>query len=77
MSARTAEPNEACFGCVYYPPNLPRQAYSATDWNILQARQCSFDYTAGDSDCLATRKTSCNLIDLRDAALCPIIPPRP
>ena len=64
MSAKTAEPNEFCFGCVYFPPNLPRQAYALEDWEILQAWQCSFEYTPGTGDCMATRKTSCSLVDL-------------
>lgn len=66
MSARTAEPDELCLGCVYYPPNLPRPAYVEEDWAILQARRCSFEYVADDADCQATRKTSCSLVDLRD-----------
>lgn len=64
MSAKTAEPNELCIGCVYYPPNLPRQAYALEDWSMLQARQCSFEHVPGESDCLANRKTSCSLVDL-------------
>ena len=55
---------EPCFGCVYYPPNLPQQAYSQTDWTMLQARACAFEYTPGTDDCLASRKTSCSLVDL-------------
>lgn len=64
MSAKTAEPHELCFGCVYYPPNLPRQAYALEDWSMLQARQCAFEHAPGAADCLATRKTSCSLVDL-------------
>lgn len=68
MSARNAEPDELCVGCVYYPPNLPRQAYAEEDWKILQARQCSFEYAVGSTDCRETRKTSCSLVDLRGEA---------
>lgn len=53
-----------CFGCVYYPPNLPPSAYAEADWAMLQARTCSFEHTPGTDDCLASRKTSCNLVDL-------------
>ncbi len=55
---------EYCLGCVYHPPNLPRQAYPEADWAMLQARSCAFEYAAGSADCLATRKTSCSLVDL-------------
>lgn len=53
-----------CTSCVYYPPNLPEHAYSKQDYLMLQAKNCSFDYTPGDADCAATRKTSCSLVDL-------------
>lgn len=53
-----------CFGCVYYPPNLPPHAYAADDWAMLQARTCSFEHVPGTADCLASRKTSCSLVDL-------------
>lgn len=68
MSTTTAEPHELCLGCVYYPPNLPPQAYAPEDWNMLQAQQCSFEYVPGDADCLANRKTSCSLVDLNRLA---------
>jgi hypothetical protein len=58
--------DDHCFGCVYYPPNLPPHAYSETDWAMLQARACSFEYTPGTDDCLASRKTSCSLVDLAE-----------
>lgn len=58
---------ELCFGCVYHPPNLPVHAYSATDWAMLQARACAFEHTPGTEDCLASRKTSCSLVDLNAA----------
>jgi hypothetical protein len=57
---------EHCFGCVYYPPNLPQHAYSESDWSMLQARACSFEHTPGTDDCLSSRKTSCSLIDLAE-----------
>lgn len=56
--------NELCAGCVYHPPNLPRDAYPDADWAMLQARQCSFDFVAGSADCMASRKTSCSLVDI-------------
>lgn len=55
---------EYCSGCVNYPPNLPRCAYSEVDWAMLQARTYSFERTPGTDDCLASRKTSCSLVDL-------------
>lgn len=55
---------EYCFGCVYYPPNLPPQAYSAEDLEMLQEKRCSFDFSPGDKNCSASRKTSCSLVDL-------------
>lgn len=62
---KSADAAELCFGCVYYPPNLPPYAYSAEDWEMLQARRCSFDHEPGDNRCQTMRKTSCSLIDLR------------
>jgi hypothetical protein len=64
MSEKTVEPHELCFGCVYFPPNLPRQRYAEDDWNMLQERACSFEHYPGDAACMATRKTSCSLVDL-------------
>jgi len=58
-------PDDLCAGCVYYPPNLPRQAYADDDWTMLQARTCAFEHEPGSPDCLASRKTSCSLVDLR------------
>jgi hypothetical protein len=55
---------EHCGGCVYYPPNLPVHAYSATDYAMLQALSCAFEFTPHDADCRETRKTSCSLLDL-------------
>ena len=56
--------HEHCIGCVYYPPNLPPGAYPVEDYRMLQEKDCSFDYSPGDADCAATRKTSCSLVDL-------------
>lgn len=53
MYAKTAESDAVCIGCVYYQPNLPRQAYSVEDWAWLQARHSSFDSTPGDAECRA------------------------
>lgn len=63
MFEYSAEPGELCFGCVYYPPNLPPHTYAPKDWGILQSRQCSFEHKPGDNDCLTARKTSCSLVD--------------
>jgi hypothetical protein len=52
-----------CIGCVFYPPNLPAAAYSPTDWQELQALECGYDLTPGSVECLASRKTSCGLIN--------------
>ncbi|MDP2170524.1 MAG: hypothetical protein Q8J96_08890 [Rhodocyclaceae bacterium] len=64
MFAKNAEPDELCGGCVYFPPNLPRMAYAQQDWDLLQARSCSFEHLPGTADCLENRKTSCSLVDL-------------
>jgi len=61
MSARIAETPELCAGCVYFPPNLLRRAYSREDWDLLQARRCSFEHEPGDAACLATRSTHCDV----------------
>ena len=53
-----------CLGCVYHPPNLPQNAYSEADWTMLQTRICSFEHAPGTEHCLASRKTSCSLVDL-------------
>ena len=61
--------HEHCLGCVYYPPNLPPHAYPAADYQMLQAKQCSFDFKPEDKDCAQTRKTSCSLVDLAPSIL--------
>ena len=58
--------NDCCSGCVYFPPNLPRQAYSTEDFAMLQEKNCAFDFTPGDDHCSETRKTSCSLVDLQN-----------
>lgn len=68
MSARNAETHELCAGCVYYPPNLPAGLYAPEDWDMLQARACSFEHRPGDAGCQASRKTSCALVDLKRPA---------
>lgn len=65
MNTITPE-NEHCVGCVYYPPNLPRSAYSEEDYSMLMGKRCSFDHQPGDDNCAVTRKTSCSLIDLEN-----------
>lgn len=55
---------EHCIGCVYYPPNLPLEAYPAEDYALLIGKTCSFDFKPGDSNCTDSRKTSCSLINL-------------
>lgn len=62
MSEKPGDTHELCFGCVYFPPNLPRQAYSEDDWKMLQARQCSFAYPPDGDDCRQARKASCALV---------------
>ena len=66
MSEKTPDPDGLCFGCVFYPPNLPREAYSQEDWGLLRTLQCSFEHMPGGDDCLLARKTSCSLIDLSE-----------
>lgn len=58
--------NEHCAGCVYYPQNLPANAYSQEDYRMLQQKNCSFDFQPGDDDCNRIRKTSCSLVDLEN-----------
>lgn len=55
---------EHCTLCVFYPPNLPADAYPAEDYAMLQQKSCSFDFRPADADCIQTRKTSCSLLDL-------------
>ena len=64
MNSASARASEHCFGCVYYPPNLPPNAYAPDDYNMLQKKSCSFDFLPGDEPCMETRKTSCSLVDL-------------
>lgn len=64
MFENSAEPEALCFGCVYYPPNLPPDAYAPKDGEMLQSRQCSLEHKPGDTDCLTSRKSSCSLVDL-------------
>ena len=64
MSNVTTDNTDSCLGCVYFPPNLPRQAYSSEDYAMLSAKRCSFDFSPGDEHCRNTRKTSCPLLDL-------------
>lgn len=56
--------HEHCMSCVYYPPNLPVTAYSEEDYQMLQEKNCSFDFHPMDNDCHVTRKTSCSLVDM-------------
>jgi len=58
--------NENCVGCVYYPINLPANAYSDEDYRMLQKKDCSFDFQPMDDNCNKTRKTSCSLVDLEN-----------
>jgi hypothetical protein len=64
MSESDEKAGELCGGCVYYPPNLPEQAYAREDWLMLQEKDCSYEYQPGDADCKQTRKTSCSIVDL-------------
>lgn len=63
MSAKA--PEDLCLGCVYFPPNLPRQSYAEEDWQVLQARACAFEHLPGTAACLDWRKTRCDLVDLQ------------
>lgn len=65
MNFSAQSENEHCYGCVYYPPNLPPEAYSAEDYDQLRQKSCSFDYLPCDQGCMQTRKTSCSLVDLK------------
>jgi len=56
--------NEHCLGCIYYPLNLPANAYPEEDYRMLQKKNCSFDFQPKDDNCNTTRKTSCSLVDL-------------
>ena len=56
--------DKRCAGCVYFPANLPEQAYSAEDYQMLMSKACSFDATPGDENCDAIRKGSCSLVSL-------------
>lgn len=60
----TALTEAHCLGCVFYPPNLPRDAYAEADWAMLEALSCALEHSPGDADCLGSRKTSCSLVDL-------------
>jgi len=66
MGDTTLTINELCSSCVYYPPNLPEQAYPAEDWKQLQAKSCSIDFSPNDRDCKLSRKTSCSILDTQN-----------
>ena len=66
MSDESSKAQVLCGMCVYFPPNLPAGKYPREDWLELQKKSCSFDYVPGDADCLASRKTSCSLVDLEN-----------
>lgn len=57
---------ELCSMCVYFPENLPEVAYSREDYLMLQEKECSYDYIAGSESCIATRKTSCSVVDMEN-----------
>lgn len=50
---------------MYYPRNLPQQFYAAEDWQELQKLDCAYEYTPGSEACHNTRKSHCDLVDLR------------
>jgi len=58
--------NEHCEVCVYCPPNLPANAYSEEDYQMLLEKECSFDFLPLDKSCQTTRKTSCSIVDLKN-----------
>lgn len=60
----TSKTEQCCFGCVLYPPNLPPYAYGEEDWAELQKMSCSLEHSPGSPGCLASRKTSCSLVEL-------------
>lgn len=60
----TRSNSEYCQCCVYYPPNLPENAYSSEDYLMLQSKDCAFDFEPMDKQCQQSRKSSCSLIDL-------------
>jgi len=64
MTSTKTEQIEHCTTCVFYPPNLPADAYPADDYAMLRQKSCSFDFLPADPDCIQTRKTSCSLLDL-------------
>lgn len=64
MNLTIQNAHEDCLGCVYFPPNLPANAYPEEEFRLLQQKSCSFDFLPRDSDCAQTRKTSCSLVDL-------------
>lgn len=66
MSEHFERTDELCVGCVYFPPNLPAQAYAREDWLMLQERDCSYEHQPGDEGCQQMRKTSCSIVDLDD-----------
>lgn len=63
--SKKVEANELCGGCVYYPPNLPQQYYAAEDWQALQNLSCAYEHSPGNDACQNTRKSHCDLVDLR------------
>jgi len=56
---------EQCSGCVYYPPNLPKDQYSEEDWELVRNKNCSYDASPGDSMCNSMRRNSCRLVSLK------------
>jgi hypothetical protein len=55
-----------CKVCVYHPPNLPANACSEEDYQMLLEKECSFDFLPLDENCQTTRKTSCSIVDLKN-----------
>jgi hypothetical protein len=56
--------NKLCGSCVFFPPNLPEQAYSEEEYRMLMSKACSFDATSGDENCNAMRRGCCGLVSL-------------
>lgn len=50
---------------MYHPPNLPQPYYSPEDWQVLQKVSCAYEYSPGSGACQNTRKSHCDLVDLR------------
>jgi len=53
-----------CKGCVYFIENLPRDAYSEEEWELMKEHRCTVGAEPGDELCSVFRKSSCSIINL-------------